>query len=320
MSAGGDNFGFFGTEQRRDCRSPSAASSPASPASGLATEIGRLPLVVAIRPWERGSEAEIHFDPQTDNFLLHHKLRGKPLLPAVVGLEALAEAATLATGRRVVAIRNVELIEGLLFHGDKPLVARVRVVPNGNELTCELVSDFFNRSGQLMKKDRVHLRARVDVADSVPPLGIAMPGPPSDFQPFTFQDNGPLYHGPTLHGVKGAIFDAEGGWGQLVALSLAELGGNRTGHDWLVPATLVDAGFYVCGIHTWYHLGQSFSLPASIESVRVARMPRENEACLMAFRCRQVAPPHAVYDFALFGEDREAIALVEGHQVVVIKP
>ncbi len=190
---------------------PAGADAAAAPANGGPTsQIGRLPLVVAIRPWERGSEAEIHFDPMTDRFLLHHKLRGKPLLPAVVGLEALAEAATLATGRPVVAIRNVELIEGLLFHGDKQLKTRVRVVPDGPHLTCELVSDFFNRNGQLMKKDRLHLRARVEVADSVPPLGIVMPEPPSEFQPFTFQDNGPLYHGPSLHGVKGAIFDAAG--------------------------------------------------------------------------------------------------------------
>ena len=308
-------------------RKPNAAagtaeSAPPKPAvtSGQLAAICRLPLVVEVSPWERGSEAVIHFDPQTDKFLLHHKLRGKPLLPAVVGLEALAEAATLSSGRSVVAIRDVQLIEGLLFHGDNKLEARVRVVPDGNTLTCDLVSDFYNRSGQLMKKDRVHLRATVEVADRVPPLGIAMPEPASDFQPFQFQDNGPLYHGPSLHGVKGAIFDAEGGWGQLVALSLAELGGVRHGRDWLVPATLIDAGFYVCGIHTWYHAGQSFSLPSSIESVRVERMPRENEPCLMAFRCREIVAPHAVYDFVLFGEDRAPIALVEGHQVVVIKP
>jgi hypothetical protein len=253
--------------------------------------------------------------------LLDHQFRGKPLLPAVIGLETVAEAASLATGKRVVAIRNLELVEGLLFHADRKLEARVRAVPgDDHSLACELLTDFYNRGGRLMKKDRVHLRAVAEVADAPPALDVPMAEPPAAMHAFEFPNNGPLYHGPSLHGVKATTFDQRGGWGQLVALSLARLGGSRPGRDWIVPATLLDAGFYVCGIHAWFAGGQAFSLPASLEAVRFGRMPRDNEKCLLAFTCREADLKQATYDFTIFGADRSVILRAEGHRVAMLRP
>ena len=282
----------------------------------------RLPLVEKSSPWNgAGSEAQIVFDPTADPFLLDHQFRGKPLLPAVIGLEAVAEAASLAGGKSVAAIRDVQLIEGLLFHTPRTLEARIRAVPQPDgSFACELVSDFRNRADKLIKKDRLHLRAVAELSEQVPSLDIAMPQPPTAMHAFEFQNTGPLYHGPTLHGVRGTTFDARGGWGQLAALSLARLGGTRPPDGWIVPATLLDAGFYVCGIHAWFNAGQSFSLPSSIERVEFGRMPLEDESCLLAFECREIDAKHAVYDFTVFGADRTAVLRVVGHRIVMVRP
>jgi hypothetical protein len=208
-----------------------------------------------------------------------------------------------------------------LFHTDRTLEARVRTVrQDDGTFACELLSDFRNRADKLIKKDRLHLRAVAEVSAAPPALDIRMPEPPAAMHPFEFQNDGALYHGPTLHGVKAITFDAAGGWGQLVALSLARLGGGRTGRDWIVPATLLDAGFYVCGIHAWFHAGQVFSLPSSVERVQFGRMPRDNEDCLLTFECREIDPKQAVYNFTIFGEDRAAILHVRGHRVVMLRP
>jgi hypothetical protein len=183
----------------------------------------------------------------------------------------------------------------------------------------ELVSDFYNRAAKLIQKDRLHLRAVVELADRAMPFAAQMPEPPSEWYPFAFQTNGQLVHGPTLQGVKATAFDACRGWGQLVALSLQKLGGARAGR-WIVPATLLDAGFYVCGIHAWFNAAQAFSLPSSIERIRFGRTARENEHCLMAFECREIGPRQAIYDFTIFGDDRAAILHVQGHRVVMVKP
>ena len=128
-----------------------------------------------------------------------------------------------------------------------------------------------------------------------------------------------MYHGPTLQGVKGFSFEAQQGWGQLIALPLRELGGSRAGHDWLIPATLLDAAFYVCGIHLWVSVEQVPALPQSIASVRLGRMPRDNEDCLVHFQCREVQPRRAIYDFTVFGDDQSTIVRVHGYECVMLK-
>ncbi|MGD9721270.1 MAG: beta-ketoacyl synthase N-terminal-like domain-containing protein [Pirellulales bacterium] len=294
---------------------PATAAAGSPPAAGF-------PLVArTARRDDGGSEATIEFHPTADPFLLDHQFRGKPLLPAVIGLECVAEAARLASGCHVVAIRDVELVEGLLFHTERLLEARVRSGPlNDGALACELLTDFRNRADKLIKPDRAHLRATAEVSQQPPVLHERMDEPPANLHAFAFQNNGPLYHGPTLHGVKATTFDARGGWGKLVALSLARLGGARSGRDWLVPATALDAAFYVCGIHAWFHGGQSFSLPAGIERVSFGEMPRDDEDCWLWFACRQIDAKQALYDFVIFGADRRPLLRVEGHRIVMVRP
>jgi hypothetical protein len=282
----------------------------------------RLPLVEKTKTVEdgQGSEAEIVFDPTMDPFLIDHQFRGKPLLPAVIALEAIAEAASLAGDKPVVAIRDVELLEGLAFHTDRRISARIRAVPSGDDqLTCELLSDFRNRADKLIKKDRVHVRAVVELADGIAPLDVAMGTVSGQWRPFRFDNIGPMHHGPTLHGLTATTFDERGGWGQLVALPLSALGGARRGRDWLVPATLLDAAFYACGTHAWFNANGAFTLPAALELVRMGRMPRDNEPCLVEFTCRELRPEHAIYDFTIFGEDRGAILRVEGHRIAMVR-
>jgi NAD(P)-dependent dehydrogenase (short-subunit alcohol dehydrogenase family) len=293
------------TATTRQCASPAA-----------------MPLVEKIGPLDgRGSEAEIVFDPTVDPFLIDHQFRGRPLLPAVIALEAIAEAARLAAGKPVAAIRDVQLLEGLPFHTERKIAARVRAIPAGdNRLTCELVSDFRNRADKLIQKDRVHVRATVELINQPMPLSMTMGAVPTEWRPFRFDNIGPMRHGPTLHGLTGTTFDERGGWGQLVSLPLSALGGTRVGRDWLVPATLLDAAFYACGTHAWFHANGAFTLPSSLELVRLGRMPSDHEKCLVEFTCRELRPEHAIYDFTIFGEDRSAILRVEGHRIAMVRP
>lgn len=50
------------------------------------------PLVVNVRR-ETGVTADLPLDPLAEAFLVQHRLRNKPLMPVVVGLEGLAEVA-----------------------------------------------------------------------------------------------------------------------------------------------------------------------------------------------------------------------------------
>jgi hypothetical protein len=61
-------------------------------------------------------------------------------------------------------------------------------------------------------------------------------------------------------------------------------------------------------------------LPAATAVVRLGRMPRDNEHCLLTFECREIEPKQAIYNFTVFGEDRLAVLRVEGHRIVMIRP
>lgn len=282
----------------------------------------RFPLVETVSSVEGtpGVVAEVVLDPQADPFLRDHTLRGKPLLPAVIGLEALAEAACIAEGKQVTSLRQVEFREGLSFGSRQAMAARVRAVPHADGvMACQLLSDFKNRAGVVLQRDRIHFAGLVDLADRRAALNISMPPAPQSWHPFEFRSDGPMVHGPVFQGVKGVSFDGETGWGELIALSLGDLGGPGRGRNWLVPATLLDAAFYVCGIHLWLNVEPVPALPQSIEVVRLGRMPRDGERALVHVRCRETQPRQATYDFTIYGEDRSVIVQVEGYQCVMLK-
>ncbi len=310
--------GYF---ERAFYSSPEAQST-APPALEPVAELEHMPLVDSTRPAEQGQGlvAEIHFEPAVDPFLYDHKLRDKPLLPAVVGLESMAEATALFSGKPVAAFHNVEFIEGLRFHSDRRGTGRVRVaVDQAGQIAAELVSDFQNRSGKVMDRDRLHFRSLVEPGDRSA-LAVPMPTPPTTWHPVTFEHGGPMYHGPTLQGLRGVSLEKHEGWGQMIALPLRDFGGPNRGPNWLIPATLIDATFYLCAVHLFFCVEPYTGLPQSIERLRLGRMPRDGEQCLAQIVCRSVQPRSATYDCTVFGEDRATIFRIEGYECVMLKP
>ncbi|MEX0977265.1 MAG: SDR family oxidoreductase, partial [Pirellulales bacterium] len=91
----------------------------------------RAPLVAAWQAADGGAGvAQIVFDPVGDPFLSQHRLKQKPFLPGVIGMESLAEAAAAARdGHSIAELRNVRIENGMAFHSDNPLTARVEVTP-----------------------------------------------------------------------------------------------------------------------------------------------------------------------------------------------
>ncbi len=278
-----------------------------------------LPLVRNVHRDDDGVVAEVPLDPIADAFLIQHRLRGKPLLPVVVGLETLAEAAGAASGRQVAGFSNVQMLDGLMFHTDRPVTAQVRAVAQADgTIDCQLTCDFRNRAGGLMQKDRPYLRASVEVADG--PLGLTadMPSAPNAWTDFAYPDDAPVYHGPAFRGVTGTNFDRRSGRGRIVSLPLEDLVGASRVEGWSIPSCVLDAAFYACGIHLWVHGGQAVSLPRAIDRLQLGRPARAGETCLVVFVCREIADTTACYDFTVVGEDRAVIVAAQGYRKVIL--
>jgi acyl transferase domain-containing protein/NAD(P)-dependent dehydrogenase (short-subunit alcohol dehydrogenase family) len=293
-----------------------ADRSAGEPATSLLAD---LPLIHGILEMDpgRSATAEIHLDPTTDPFLAQHRFKDRPILPAAIGMAALAQAGFLLGqgARRVVELRNVDIKTPLRFHTDRIQTARVRAGAQGDDVHCELTGDFHNRSGKLVQADRLYLQATVRLSDQPAPLGAGKPKEGTSWKDYRYPDRGLLYHGDVCRALKAVSMSDSEGWGSIVSAAPNSLGGKREGANWIVPALVIDAGFVTCAVHARLTARRPVAnLPKFIERLRLGRLPRDGEVVMAHVRCREMNPDSALYDLTILGDDESVIVQIEGYK------
>jgi hypothetical protein len=303
---------------------PYLESSPgqAQPAAEAPTATRALIGAVHRLAGDAGLEARIEFRPTSDPFLIEHRLRDKPFLPGVVGLEALAEAASLwRDGKSVIGLRDIEIVNGLMFPNDDPLGTKVTVKPAEGGVRCLFSAEHRDRKGRLIQADRPQLKGIAELGDG--PVEIAAPPlehPPLGWHPFRYAGpgEGMLYHGPPLRRLTECSYQYDGGWGKIVAPALAELAGPRKPEGWILPVAVLDACVVACGSFVFFQFGGRLEVPHRFARLRVARLPRQGETCILRLHFLGREGRHSRFDFTLYGEDETPILQVEGYQTVLI--
>ena len=311
----GDFYPMFFPDEQRPLGpfQPSGQSDQAADGAGQG-------LVRAIRKTGDQHVGDMPLDPGKDVFLIQHRLRDKPLLPVVVGLESLAEIARAASAKQVVGFNDIQMVDGLMFHTDKPLSAQVEAVGlDENSCQCRLICDFRNRSGGLIQKDRPYLRAIARLApESQYQRATSELSPPTDWTEFGYPEDADVYHGPVFRGVTAVSFDRQSGWGRITALPVRDLVEDQRADDWIVPSCVLDAAFYACGIHLWMHGDQAISLPRQIDQLNLGRPPQPGQICLSHFVCREIGEKSATYDFTVFDPEGYVVVAARGYQKVIL--
>ncbi|EAQ79138.1 type I polyketide synthase [Blastopirellula marina] len=288
------------------------------PRSGDAVD-GSFPLVATSRTEGDEFVGDVPLDPVNDPFLALHRLRGKPLMPVVVTLEALREAAELASGKKVVAFCDVDMIDGLAFHTDNAATAQARAKMVGDHVAeCRWTCDFRNRTGGLIQKDRLYLQAKLELSDAPAAITADLPPFPSEWSAVTYPEDSAIYHGAPFRCLKALSCDSTGGWGHIVAQPLADLTKPERVEGWRVPSCVLDSALYACGCQLYLHSEGAISLPRKIERLELGRLPRDGENCYVHFVCRDVAEKSAIYDLTLFGENGDVILKAIGYQKVIL--
>ncbi len=297
----------------------SSGASAAAPLRAPAEKPSSLgPLLSA---WQPGSvaagTARIDFDPESDPFLKEHRLKQKPFLPGVVGVEALCEAARCALGRdEIREIRNVRIVNGMSFPTG-PLTARVEVTPTESGLGCRLLTEQRDRQGRLIDANRLHVEGVVPTVSSGHPIAADPPGrPPLGWFPHAYPDDGLLYHGNGLRCLKACAYQYDGGWGQILAPPLAELAGPRGGEGWITPIAVMDACVVACGSFLFLQFGGVVEVPYEFEHMQIARHPRSGEECMVRLYFRERDERHSRFDFTLFGDSDEPLVKVVGYRTI----
>ncbi|PQO27337.1 hypothetical protein C5Y96_17490 [Blastopirellula marina] len=282
-------------------------------------EASDVPLIQTTR--REGNEliGDVPLDPTADPFLIQHRLRGKPIMPVVATLEALREAAVLATGKTVVAFRDVDMMDGLVFHTDKPQTAQARGIVLDDQLVhCRWTCDFRNRTGGLIQKDRLYLEATAVVADTPSTLTTSLPTFPTEWHAVEYPEDSAIYHGQPYRCLKAISCDSTSGWGHILAQPLVDLTGESKRDGWVIPSCVLDSALYACGCHLYLHGEGAVSLPRKIELLELGRVPQDGENCYVHFTCRNIAEKSALYDMVVVGQDGTVILKATGYEKVIL--
>jgi NAD(P)-dependent dehydrogenase (short-subunit alcohol dehydrogenase family) len=271
---------------------------------------------------KKGQEvSSVVLDPTVDPFLIEHRLDDRPLLPLVIGLEFLCEAAAhLMDERGRLTLRDVEAVNGLRFHSDQCQVARVRAVRmDASSAACELVADVKTRDGKLVEENRVYLRGVVESSQHGEDAQHTRPNVPDGaWHRVEYPELGSkFYLGPPLRCLRKIQFGEKVAWGQMIAPAIVELAGpQHPVAGWMLPSAALDACLYATGLLAWYAVEPGSALPASMGRLTLGRLPRAGESCLVETRFRGREDRYGLFDFVLFGINGEVIMEVSDYRIV----
>jgi hypothetical protein len=213
---------------------------------------------------------ETILDPAVQPFLHDHQIDGTPVLPGVMAIEALAEAATaLVPGWHVDRIEGVDFLAPFKFYRNEPRTLTVVAVirPRGEELVAECrISGVRMLAGQVDPQVTEHFRGRVLLRNDVRVGGDAVAPPRPHGSTVEKSEIYRVYfHGPAYQVLERAWIDGNRVVGQ-IALGLPD---NHIPVDEpvVIQPRLLELCFQTAGVWevaTRDHMG----LPHHIDAVR----------------------------------------------------
>ncbi|MCA9791827.1 MAG: polyketide synthase dehydratase domain-containing protein, partial [Candidatus Eremiobacteraeota bacterium] len=258
------------------------------------------PMLIGGQPSPDGFSLTL--DPEQEIFLKEHRLDDTALLPMVVALELLVEAA-LPDSQGGCELHRVEALAGLKFHRDQPRRLQLKTDPQPSAgLRTELIAEVRAGDGTLLEAERVFFRAEV-----TPLTGAARPEPVAppegSWQPVHYHDRGArLFHGPALRALRRVQQTSTRLWGRLVSPAAVELGGTRRPTvGWRVPCAALDACLYAVGTLAWGQQPRQ-TVPKSIGRLRIFDQPRPREECTVEVLFLRRQEESGFFEFRLFGQ------------------
>jgi acyl transferase domain-containing protein len=270
---------------------------------------------------QQGGSTWVSFqlDPGSDRFLIDHLQYGRPLLPAVMGAELLAQAAVAAGAcGHVQEIRDFTVERPIGFPVDAPRDVRVEIGErDGDTIVAQGWAAVLNAEGRTAGEERVHFRGKV-FAGPVEPVAATLDESPFPFNPMVYQEDAPLRHGPSFRTLDGLFLDRSGGWGRLVSQHGDGVTLPRGPTGWTVPVALLDGCIVACAVYSYILCGRRVEVPVAFERLRIMSPPRGGEKCVARLLFRSQDSRESIYDLVLFGDDGRAVLALDGLHLAVM--
>ena len=302
-----------------------AASTPTTPVplasmSPVVWDTARL--VQDLRPGSTPDQvyADFVLDPSVDPFLIHHSLRGKPILPGVITMQAFAEAAQLLRPNvQFIGLSNMSLGRGLSVELGQTLAAALRMKSTSDGVHCELLAPFSNSRGAVVDPARVYASAIVEFGSpSTLPTPLSR-DPLFGWNQFHYPPTSPIKHGPLLRTFKSLAFQHGAGLALIEGRLPSALLGTRTLKGIALPCAELDGCFVACGFFVFAMVDQTVNLPHTIKKLRLFRNAEASEECKLSFAYLGRSELGHRFDFVLTGESGDILLEVNGYETVAIK-
>jgi len=295
---------------------PAPAGSAAAPAAA-AVELPANAGSLVERISRRDGVTAVNFllDPLADRFLVDHLQYGRPLLPAVMGAELIAQAAIAAgLAESVGEIRDFAVERPCTFPTDAARELRVEVAAGGEARGLAAV---LGPDGRPTGTERVHFRG-LAVGGPAAAFTADVGEPTFPFNPMVYQESAPMRHGPSFRTLDGLFLDRNGGWGRLTAPRGAGIAAPRGDRGWTVPAALLDGVIVGCAVFSYILCGRRVEIPVRFERLRIAARPAPGETCTARMLFRSQDPRETVYDLVVAGADGRPLLALDGLHLAVM--
>lgn len=255
-------------------------------------------------------------DPTVDLYLDDHRLDGRPVFPAAMAMELMAEIAQCwRRDLEVVEISNFQLLRGIVLE-DGPLPIRVVADPRAQTSHAGCgpsvgVEIFVDSQDPLPR-----YRGVVTLAGHLPDSRHIVPPSSADLAPFPLSVPESyakwLFHGrlfeaiTAIDGVSSQVLEA-----RLVSSLPGECVARRPGCSWLIDPVVVDGSFQMAILWSRHHNDMT-PLPSRFERyTRFGSLNQPNLRCVLSAGC--TANGHTLKTRHLFlAEDGTVVGLLEG--------
>lgn len=296
----------------------SQRSQPATPESISVSPDSEFPLLKgdAIPPQAEGPRFEVALDPVQDAFLREHRFAGQAVLPGVIMMELVAQASRFgkAPSLSPIHLRNIEFLDRLQFPMEMPRAAEVRLTPGENGRTAELFADFRNAKGKRLLEEKRYFRAEVPADFGEPPTPAPIPRPGHDWFNIWYYDEGlVIYHGEVFRRLQQMQVAGDEAWGKILAPHAADVAPQRGAEGWQLPASVIDACFFICGSFTWFKFPGLVAIPHRIGELTCWSTPQPEEPCLAHVRFREREEKHCHFDITVVGQEGQPLLCMEDY-------
>jgi malonyl CoA-acyl carrier protein transacylase len=231
-----------------------------------------------------GLVIESIFDPKEQPFLYDHQINGTPVLPGVMGIEAMSEAAKyLYPKMHILSVDRVNFMSPFKFYKNEPrkVTVKVKFSMDGNNIIARCVlSGSRKLHGQDVEQSTDHFSAEITLGKSGPkPKKIKAPGKPGNKKVGHKEIYKIYFHGPAYQ-VIGQSWRSKD---QIMSVLNHSLPANHIPEkkETIVMPRLIELCFQTAGI---YEMGsqERMGLPYQIRQVQIYTSVSDNKKDLNA--------------------------------------